>query len=493
MTIVSSLVSARVAAAARVSSQRGALSSTVTSIHQHSKRWMSDASPKKDDEEFDFVDDLPNKQDFVKVKLEPGEWDVNHTDPLHRPPWKNKASIMSSEDFANAPRAGFDNEYASPHDAMLVLSWLDRATQDKIYQSYLNLMTKMSETEKTTSHEYVVRVVAQKYNITASRVAGVIQLLHNEDQIREEHPDQKIYYDTQDYVDARIAEHIANCYDAFKEPAPEAPFIEDPMGVSGMGDIDRRRAGVKEAGDELDYDDLVEKALIREQREARLWIDNHIYVEDVDEDSVKVKTTADCNKLLKAQQAMKKKSQAGRTDAISPKPESGEAEVRPRWKYVAETINTRDLPKKKYRRPRKGKVIKNAIVEQDGELRPASVSEVKHTSWKPERDELEFTYQGVKQAWLERKLQGNTAGWGRVERPKEVAPEPDATPALEDEVVSGVDLEDGDVIAAGDAETEVVEDESEGEEAKDEEAPPTAAEDKAPASEIKGEESDDAK
>ena len=448
MTIVSSLLSSRTAAILARSS-RGALSSCTTF------RWLSNTPPKKDEEEFEFVDDLPNKQDFVKVKLEPGEWDINHTDPLHRPPWKNKASIISSEDFANAPTAGFDDEYASPRDAMLVLSWLDRATQDKIYQSYLNLMTKMAETEKTTSHEYVVRVVAQKYNITASRVAGVIQLLHNEDQIRREHPEQKIYYETQDYVDARIAEHIANCYDAFKQPAPEAPFIEDPVGVSGMGDIDRRQAGVKEAGDELDYDDLLAKALIRDQREARLWIDNHIYEEDVDEDDVQIKTTADCNKLLKAQKAMKQQSHAQRDEAITPKPESGQAEVRPRWKYVAETINTRKLPKKKYRRPRKGKMIKNAIVEQDGELRPASVSEVKYTSWKPERNTLEFTYQGVKQAWLERKLQGKTDGWGRVERPAEPEEKLDAAPALEDEVMSGVDMDETDVIVEDGSEVEI--------------------------------------
>ena len=451
-------------------------------------RSFSNTPPKTNvEQEFHFEDGLPNKQDFVKVKLEPGEWDVNHTDPLHRPPWKNKASVISSEDFANAPKAGFDDEYASPHDAMLILSWLDREHQDKIYQSYLNLMTTMEQQESTTSHEYVVRVIAQKYNITASRVAGVVQLLHNEDRIRKERPSQKIYYDTQDYVDARIAEHIANCYDAFKQPAPEAPFIEDPMGTSGLGDIDRRRAGVQEAGDEYDYDDLVAKALIRDEQEARTWIDNHIYIEDVDEGNIKVKTTADCNKLLKAQKTLKQQSQAQRDEVFSPKPESGNAPVRPRWKFVAETINTRELPKKKYYRPRKGKVIKNAIVEENGELRPASVSEVKHTSWKPERNTLEFTYQGVKEAWLERKLQGKTDGWGRVERPKEIEPKKEET--LVDEVVSGVDMEESDVIVGADAETEMEDLDI----ISDDEAPPTPSEDDAPSSEVKGDEPDDTK
>ena len=375
------------------------------------------------EDEFVFEDDLPNKQDFVKVKLEPGEWNVGRTDPIHRPPWKNKASIMSAEDFANRPRAGFDEEFATPHDAMLVLSWLDRKTQDKIYQSYLNLMTTMEEKEGKTSHEYVMRVIAQKYNITASRVAGIVQLLHNEDQIRKNHPEQKIHYEIQDYIDARMAEHIANCYDAFNEPHPEAPFIEDPMGVSGLANIDRNSSGYKEMGDELDYDELLEKAIIRDKQEARLWIDNYKYIEDVDETTVPVKTTADCNKLLKAQQEMKAPP---RPEALCPLPGSGK--TRPRWKYVAQTIDTRHEKKKRHPKkwPKKEVLIKNAIVEQDGNLRVASVAEVKNTCWKPIRNTQEFTYQGVKKAWLERTLEGKTGGWGHVERPPETEQKSDA-------------------------------------------------------------------
>lgn len=374
--------------------------------------FSSNTSPPK--EEFEFEDGLPNKQDFVKVRLEPGEWDIGRTDPIYRPPWKNKARVISAEDFANRPRAGFDNEFESPYDAMVILSWMDRSQQEKIYQSYQSLMIQMSEKEKVTSHEYVMRVIAQKYNITASRVAGIVQLLHNEDQIRKQHPEQKIYYETQEYVDKRMAEHIATVYDAFKQDPPSAPFVEDPVGVVGMGDIDRRTSAVKEAGDELDYDVLVEKARLREQRAARAWIDNYVYVEDVDEDTIKVQTTADCNKLLKAQEQLKRGTEA-RPEMISPLPENGQGQVRPRWKYIAETINTREQ-KKRTRRNTK-KLMKNAIVEQDGNLRVASVWEVKHTTWKPERHPSEFIYKGVKQAWLERTLEGKTDGWGHVERP----------------------------------------------------------------------------
>ena len=427
-------VLARAANAVRVS--RGACCTPALSLRHN--RWFS-----SQEDDYDFQDDLPNKQDFVKVKLEPGEWDTQKTDPIHKPPWKNKARTISAEDYANRPRAGFDEEFASPHDAMLVLSWLDRANQEKIYHSYLNFMKTMSEKETATSHEYVMRVLAQKYNISSSRVAAVVQLLHNEDQIRRNHPEQKIYYETQDYVDARIAEHIANCYDAFKQPAPTAPFIEDPMAVTGLGDIDRNEAGTMEAGDELDVDDLLEKAMIREQREMRLWIDSHVYVEDVDEDTVKVKTTGDCQKLMKAQEKLKEKSPGTRPEALRPLPENGQGKVRPRWKYMAETINTRELgPKKKYYRPRNGKTIKNAIVEQDGNLRVASVKEVKNTCWKPERNLMEFTFNGVKQAWLERTLEGKTEGWGHVDRPTGTENVSEKDIHVREEVVFAGDLDD---------------------------------------------------
>lgn len=101
---------------------------------------------------------------------------------------------------------------------------------------------------------------------------------------------------------------------------------------------------------------------------------------------------------------------------------------------------------------------------------------------------MEFTYQGVKQAWLERKLNGKTDGWGRVERPKQIEQETEKPPALEDEVVSVVDMEDTDIIAGADAETEM-----EDMNVDDDEAPPTPSEDAAPSSEVKGDEPDDAK
>jgi hypothetical protein len=58
--------------------------------------------------------------------------------------------------------------------------------------------------------------------------------------------------------------------------------------------------------------------------------------------------------------------------------------------------------------------IDNTLVEQNGELRVASVAEAKGTAWKPVRNELEFTFGDVKQAWLRRTLHGEVEGWGRI-------------------------------------------------------------------------------
>jgi hypothetical protein len=134
-------------------------------------------------------------------------------------------------------------------------------------------------------------------------------------------------------------------------------------------------------------------------------------------------------------------------------PESGE--TRPRWKYVAETINTRYEKKKRRHKtwPKKGRLIKNAIVEQEGHLRVASVAEVKNTSWKPIRNTQEFTYQGVKKAWLERTLEGKIGGWGRVERPPQMEEVSNAPTMKEQLGIEGGD--EGSEISTEDEEVDV--------------------------------------
>ena len=62
-----------------------------------------------------------------------------------------------------------------------------------------------------TFHEYVVRVVAQKYNVTTSRAAGVIQLQHNEEQLKKD-PTFEVNHALQACMDEKIHENIWETY-----------------------------------------------------------------------------------------------------------------------------------------------------------------------------------------------------------------------------------------------------------------------------------------
>eukprot|EP00547_Thalassionema_nitzschioides_P005619 CAMPEP_0194213474 /NCGR_PEP_ID=MMETSP0156-20130528/14103_1 /TAXON_ID=33649 /ORGANISM="Thalassionema nitzschioides, Strain L26-B" /LENGTH=451 /DNA_ID=CAMNT_0038941517 /DNA_START=11 /DNA_END=1366 /DNA_ORIENTATION=+ len=372
--------------------------------------------PKENDnsEQSDFT----HPQDFVKIQFEPGEWDPDKKDPLYKPPFKSRAKIMSAEDYAQRPRVGFDEEFDSLRDAMVTLTWLTGADNDKIYDAYLQLMAKSST---TTSHEYVMRVIAQQFNLDIDRVAAIIQLAHNEDQYRKE--GREIHYEVQDYVDRKIKEHIKNAYSEFDETDP-IDFVEDPVGVDGGGDIDTRCASYVTVSDLEDVDRAAEEAVVREKTEARLKIDSHIYREDIDETRVEVKLSKEAKKLMSAQKSFKE--EAERSPELCPMPGDNQ-ERRGRWKYVAYAYNSGDKDKvsnkKRFSRAaRKNQILDNVLVEHSGELRPASVAEVKSTSWKPLRDPKEFTItgaNGVKDAWLRRTLQGEKGGWGRQKAPPE--------------------------------------------------------------------------
>jgi len=108
---------------------------------------------------------------------------------------------------------------------------------------------------------------------------------------------------------------------------------------------------------------------------------------------------------------------------------------RPRWKYTAQVVNTymQENPAGSKRHGkavaahakgrRHGRVVDgNTVIEQDGALRVASVAELEKTSWKHVRNESEFIFRGVKEAWLKRQLEGEVGGWGiqeEVNKPEE--------------------------------------------------------------------------
>jgi hypothetical protein len=109
---------------------------------------------------------------------------------------------------------------------------------------------------------------------------------------------------------------------------------------------------------------------------------------------------------------------------------------RPRWKYAAQIIDTRALKnppnsdhhgKKvaaRYKAKRHGRVVDgNTLIEQDGHVRVATRAEVEQTSWKSVRNESEFMFKEVKDAWMRRQLEGEVGGWGpqeEVNKPKQV-------------------------------------------------------------------------
>ena len=123
-----------------------------------------------------------------------------------RPPWReSRAEIISAEDFANRPRVTFSESFLTMHDAMAVLSWQSQEEKDGMYKLYIDMMMSIADQGKdvknedwgvlstNTSHEYIVRVVAQRYNVTTSRAAGVIQLQHNEEQLKKD-PNFKVQH-----------------------------------------------------------------------------------------------------------------------------------------------------------------------------------------------------------------------------------------------------------------------------------------------------------
>jgi hypothetical protein len=290
------------------------------------------------------AEDLQPSQPFVKTRLEPGEWDPQHTNPLYRPKFRSSAKIVSSDDFANRPSVGLSEEFESFQDAMVTISWLDQNDHKLVYQLYLDLMVSAeSSTGGRTSHEYVMRVIAQKFNITADRVAAIVQLQHNEQQMLLENPDIELCTELADEMDREFKAEIDEAYQTFNLKKPES-FVEDPAGTA---DLKPSKKWVI-ADDVFDVDQMSEDAIIREDRDARLIIDGHVYVEDVDKELLPVPLDKDCRSLLRQRGTIDKKmseenavvvAERAKKAALEPKwrTTNGEGETRERYKFIAQT------------------------------------------------------------------------------------------------------------------------------------------------------------
>lgn len=426
-------------------------------------------------------------------------------DAYWRPPWKSRAEIISAEDLANMPKVTFSEEFESLADGMITLSWLTDAQASQMYQFYVDLMTafvaKNKETVQDkdwgvlsahTSHEYVVRVVAQKYNVTTSRAGGVIQLKHNEEQLKKD-PNFEVDHKLQAHIDNKIRQNISEVYRSYGEKDP-LEFVEDPIASAGLiGHEDTGAPGITKVSDLIDVDALIERTKRQEKQQAIRKMRTHMYVEDVDDRTVNVRLDKEARRYLKSSAKLSNlySSEAPKSDddadtapsedddvpsieALSeddkprtkvptipeyatPYPENNagykaQAKTRrPRWKYAAQIINTRALEhppnsdhhgKKaaaRYKAKRHGRVVDgNTLIEEDGKVRVATRAELEQTSWKHVRNESEFMFKGVKQAWLKRQLEGEVGGWGFQEevnapKPVEVSAEEDATSEGDDD------------------------------------------------------------
>lgn len=355
----------------------------------------------------DGTDNKPPVQPFVTSRFQPGEWNYERTDPLYRPKWANKTKLISAEDFANRPTVGFSCEFESYQEGMVTLSWLDRSEQQQIYQLYTELMNHSQQKHGKTSHEYIMRVIAQKFNITAERTAATVQLMHNEQQILKNEPDRELLDDLADAMDYEIKETIRDAYSVYRMKAPDS-FVETPAGIRK----DSKKWSVVE--DLFDVDELMKDTIVRDEHDARLQIDGKIYIEDVDEDKIPIKLSKDCKKLLKAQKDLAASTKTLQSSTTK-WPQKEESERRPRWKYVAQTVNVRELKKQnKKRRSYKNNNPINTLVEHDGTLRAGNMADVKMTAWKPVRNEQEHTYGRAKKAWLDLTVRGETGAWGKA-------------------------------------------------------------------------------
>ena len=297
------------------------------------------------------------RQPFVIQEIEPGEWDHKRKDPLHRPKFKSRAKIISKEDWARQNWVTFEDQYATFADAGVTLSWMDHPTQKRIYELYLGIMTTAQEKFGKTSHEYACRLLAQKFHITPFRAAAIIQLQHNEEQLKINHPDVELLTKEAEMFDAMIKYTIQEAYRSTGETPPES-FVEPVTTVGGM-----ESHATTVAEDIFDVDQLTRDANVRDQERARMMINDHIYIEDRDDETLEIPITKDATRLMKQKEKLKEEQQA----IMKPPPASPTAEQavaakeqrRPRWKFVAQAINTRDLnPKSKFSHYRDGKVLR---------------------------------------------------------------------------------------------------------------------------------------
>ena len=371
-----------------------------------------------DDEYDEKSKQQQGQQPFVKTRLDAGEWDPERKDPLYRPKFQSTAKILHADDFARRPKVGFTGEFENFHDAMVTVSHLGQKQQDEVYDAYVNFMLSTDHhAAGRTSHEYVYRVLGQKFKMTTERIAGIVLLRHNEERMKDE--GLRLHNETADIMDDKFNTIIAEAYQCTGE-RPPAEFAEDPVGVDGSL-APRKLFHV--VPDLADLDRLAEEMTVREASRARLLIDGHLYKEDIDDDAIVLPMDRATRQLLRQKARLVQQmaddpivsGQRQRAAAVEPQwPKISHNKgkgvgQRPRFRYVAQIVDTRVRNQEKY----VNDSPKNTIVEIDDELRPGTLEDCKTVSWKPHRESLEHLIAPMRKAWLDRTVRHQVHAWGK--------------------------------------------------------------------------------
>jgi hypothetical protein len=253
-------------------------------------------------------------------------------------------------------------------------------------------------------------------------VAAAVALQHNEQQMYHHHPETPMLFEDAKWIEDQIKNEIRDAYATYNLPVPTEAFVEDPACVN---DEYKENSTYVEAPDIFDVDKMAADSIMREEKRARVIIDGHRYIEDADADQIPIECDRDCKKLLAQKELIQKRMQEDRKDgvekqrekkaAVAPKwrTTNAKGESRPRWKYVAQIVNTRELKKKNSKSlSYENNSPRNTLVECDGELRLGTWADVMTVAWKPVRHEQEFIYQYAKRGWLDRIHRNDTKAWG---------------------------------------------------------------------------------
>ena len=363
------------------------------------------------------------RQSFAQVNIEPEEWDEDYyTNPLYRPKYTHRARILSKDDFNNRPKVGTSVMFENMSDAMVNFSWMTHAQQKEICITYRDFLKVGYEKYGVTSHEYVCRVLAKRYELRADRIAAVIQLQHDQERMKLQ--GKEVREDCGKYMDNCFLTEIRQCYHAYgMKPPHDLSKVED---IDNLGPESGRPSINQRCVDDLiDVDEIWRQYKDEYLPEkAKRIIANHKYIEDVDDESIITPVDKEVSDLIDRHKELKKTHdrkltkwtpQALKETDNNNKDENGNDKQpvyrkRKRFPFVAQFVNTQKLKakiKKAKNKPLLGMKgarlrramsmsytnnnIHNSLVEYDGTLRRATLADVRTVDWKPMRYNHNYT------------------------------------------------------------------------------------------------------